>query len=333
MGVGLDFLRIARAQTAAVEGAGFPLAAYLGGAPVWSLPLFALFGILAHFGGFGENSVSDIEFDRVDPNKRDHPVVSGRIAVRNAMLFVYACQVLGILLFAAVLEARGHLLLVPIAAFAGYVVLGHAYNFLGKRWKPGAVLEISGAFALAFLACGTAWTGRLSEPVGLVGAFAFAWVAYQIAALGEGKEIAVRSEKNLLRQLGMETSADGTELRSSHAAFAFTGALTWVKIGVLGVIAWQFGSWRWFVPVVIVSMLFLRSMNDLAFLPGRWDRTRFLRLAGICEAGGYLLLVLAVAPRLGAPLVVVFVALPVLWFVGLNRLLWSRTGSAWAPGV
>src|SRR5271157_5449292 len=199
MGEGLDLLRIARAQTAAVEGAGFPLAAYLGGAPVWSLPLFALFGILAHFGGFGENSITDIGLDRLDPNKRDHPVVSGRVAVHRAMLYVYACQALALLLFLGLLEARGTVAVLPVAALLGYIGLGHAYNFLGKRWKPGAVLEISGAFALAFLACGTAWTGRTTVLVDIVAVYAFFMVAFQIAIAGELKEIERDNEENLLR--------------------------------------------------------------------------------------------------------------------------------------
>jgi 4-hydroxybenzoate polyprenyltransferase len=330
----LDYLRIARAQTAAVEGAGFPLAAWIGGAPLWILPLFALFGIFAHFGGFGQNSITDLEYDRRDPNKQDHPVVAGRVRVSEANAFVYGCQILGILIF--VMIGISHLalttLVLPCALLGGYVLLGTAYNLYGKRNKPLAVLEISGAFTLAFLAAGTLWTGHATTLVWTVGAYAFVFTAFQIALAGEVKELAQAGERNLLRRLGSRILPEEW-FWPGILVVVFGFILSFGKAITLGAVAWEVdGSW-WYVAVFFVSWMSFTVYTSLLLRPGPFDRGHRVRVMGIGEAGSYLLLVLALAPALWPWLWVPFIVLPVLWFVTLNRALWSRTGSAWAPGV
>jgi 4-hydroxybenzoate polyprenyltransferase len=366
MGVIADYLRIGRAQTAAVEGAGFPLAAWIGGAPLWTLPLFAILGIVAHLGGFGENGITDLAYDRGDPSKLDHPLVSGRVPFRRGLVFVYACQAAGVAVFVGVLGLAHEHSGVPVLAFVGYILLGHAYNLLGKAWKPGAVLEISGAFALAFLACATAWTGRATDLVWAVATYAFAFTAFQIAVAGELKELGQRNEGNLLRRLGsrvgpgllgaasptLATVVDsGASVTGDTEPFLLVGRATWwfglvlsaLKALALAFVAslvsgavlwplWSFGT-PWGTLIAFVSGFAFAAYSTVLLWPGPFDRGTRLRIMGIGEAGSYLLLVFALAPALWPWLLPAFVVLPVLWFAGMNRWLWARTGSAWAPGV
>jgi len=359
MSAALDYLRVGRAQTAAVEGAGFPLAAWIGGAPLWALPLFALLGILAHLGGFGENGISDLAYDRQDPSKLEHPLVSGRLSFSSGLAFVYGCQAAGVALFIALefaSPAPKSLLLLPVLAFLGYILLGHVYNFLGKVWKPGAVLEISGAFALAFLACGSLWTGGADTTVWLVTAYAFVFVGYQIGLAGEIKELGQMNESNLLRRLGSRVGpgllgaaspslagvvAGGATVIGNRAPFLLTGRGTWwlahfltiAKVGTLTAIAYLVGGEVWARVVFFGSFVSLGIYEVVLLSPGPFDRPRRLKVMGLGEAGSYLLLVLALAPSLWMWLLPAFLLLPVAWFAILNRVLWSRTGSVWAPGV
>ena len=356
-----DALRLFRAQTAAVEGAGFPLAAWIGGAPLWTLPLFAVLGILSHFGGFGENGITDLAYDRLDPSKADHPLVTGRMRFRRGLTLVYGCQVAGIALFLSILFGHATDVTVPLFAFVGYVFLGHVYNFTGKWWKPGAVLEISGSFTLAFLAVATAWTGRTSMLVVVVAAYAFIFTAFQIAVAGELKELAQANEKNLLRRLGMavvspfaplfqiadsvQTHGDTVAMgdRTPPRHFLTLGwppyggllaiALSMAKAAALGVVAWLVAGPLWGFVVWSVTLVAFIFYTWALLRPGSFDRPKRVRTMGIGEASSYLFLVLAVMPLLLPWLWVLFIVLPVAWFVGLNRMLWSGSGSAWAPGV
>jgi len=357
-----DYLRIGRAQTAAVEAAGFPLAAHIGGAPLWALPLFALLGLLSHLGGFGENGITDLAYDRQDPSKLDHPLVSGRISFRRGLAFVYGCQAAGVLLFLLLLWRSGSAgSEVTVPAFVGYIILGHAYNFWGKSWKPGAVLEISGAFALAFLACGSLWTGRADALVWAVTVYAFVFTAFQIAVAGELKELGQPNESNLLRRLGSSVGPGllgaasqmitqivkgrGAAVRGNTDPFLLTGkgawylalALSTAKAAALGAVAWLAGSaflgtnWGFQIGLFTWGAFFVYSVALL--IPGPFERGTRLRIMGIGEAASYLLLVVALTPLLWPWLSAAFLLLPVVWFASMNRLLWSRTGSAWAPGV
>ena len=335
------YLRLARAQTAAVEGAGFPLAAWIGGAPLWALPLFALLGILCHFGGFGENGITDLSYDRADPSKATHPLVTGALPRPRAMAFVLGCQMGGLVLFYGVFGWLGHAGdSLPFLAFLSYVVLGHVYNFLGKRWKPGAVMEISGAFALAFLACATAWTGRASVLVWAVMAYAGAMTAFQIAIAGELKELGQANEKNLLRRLGARIArreaprgtAEELELDAGPRVWTLSMGLTGLKLATLIVIAFL-AVWWWGVFTAGVAGVALTVYTAALLAKRTWDRPKLMRLMGLGEAGSYLLLVLALVPRLGVELAVGFLVLPVVWYTGMNRALWVGTGSSWAPGV
>jgi 4-hydroxybenzoate polyprenyltransferase len=358
-----DFMQLGRTQTACAEGAVFPLIAYLGGAPLWTLPLFALIGFLVHVGGFAENGMSDLKYDRTDPNKSHHPVVAGRIPTRSGWIFAEGVFAAGAILFFALALYRGaYLAMLP---FAGFLVFARAYNFLGKSWKPGAVLSISLCFSLSPLACGMLWTDRISPIVFAVFLFAFALEAFQIAVSGEIKDVGQMEEKNLLRDLGARLTPGGpmnyiTPLLLTNdttasargrafsgdwfypglAAFVLAGVLTLAKILTLEwvasvvVVSWSWpGGFLWILMSGIVGTLVLAVGYLLPVLaPGPFDRGRRVRTMGLGEAAGYLLLVLVVSPLLLPWLWLPFVVVPVLWYAGFNRAIWS-TGSAWAPGV
>lgn len=346
MGTASDLLRLGRAQTAAVEGAGFPLAAWIGGAPLWTLPVFALLGVIAHLSGFGENSLTDLEFDRKDPSKADHPVVAGRISVRGGWTFVLVMQAMAIVVLALLTWSSGHW--VAWVPFIGYIGLGHAYNLVGKKWKPGAVLEISGAFALAFLAMAMVWTGRFDNTITAVAVYAFLFTGFQIAIAGELKELGQPNERNLLRNLGTRVTPEISPLVSresirpeallpslvvSEQVWAFAFILSAAKAIAIGTVGWMVLGPEWGLIIGAVSGGFFVAYTVALLRPGPYDRPRLLRIMGGGEAASYVLLVLALAPTLWPWLLVAFIVAPVVWFISMNRLLWNTSGSAWAPGV
>ena len=344
-----DYFQLARAQTAAVEGAGFPLAAWIGGAPLWILPFFVLYGILAHFGGFGENSFSDLSYDRLDPSKAAHPLVSGRMTPREALAFVYGSQAAAFALFLGMLQYSSHLSPLPLAAFFGYQILGHLYNYTGKWAKSAAVLEISGAFALGFLASGAAWTGNATGLVWAVMVYAFLMTAFQIAVAGELKEIERSNEKNLLRRMGSRVGpgvlgaasptlarihdaavVSGAKITGDDRPFLLTSGRSWglglglsaakaVAIGAVGYLLLG-GTWGEIAFFVAFAVFYLYTVTLLR--SGPFDRRRRVKIMGAGEATSYLVLVFALAPALWPWLLAAFLVLPVLRFTGIKICIW-----------
>lgn len=354
-----DFARVGRLQTAAMEMGGLTLAAYIGGAPVAWLPYVAVLALIIHAGGFGMNSASpyDLRLDRMDPAKRDHPIVAGRVSTRQAWAFVTAMLVLGFGMFGVLTWVTGTW--VAWLPFVGFVVWGALYNLTGKLNKVAAGLEISTAFALAFLAFGMLWTGRASPLVWAVVVFAWTLVCFQILLAGEVKELAQSNEPNLLRRLGAtvgppmpalagliedvvrgggavavnKRALTGDWLLPSRAAWFLAFGLSYAKAAALGVVAYLVLGWWWGIAVAVAAY-FVFGVYTVALLrPGPFARPKRMVVMGAGEAASYLLLVLALVPALWPWLWALFVVLPVAWFVTLNRVLWSGSGSAWAPGV
>jgi hypothetical protein len=265
--------------------------------------------------------------------------VTGQLPLPRGVAFVVGCQAAGLGLFFGVLGTLGRTW-TPLAAgaFLGYIALGHAYNFLGKRWKVGAVLEISGAFALAFEACGTSWTGHVNALIWGVTLYAGLMVAFQIGIAGELKELGQLGERNLLRKLGAAiipkpTWGGGPYFHAPRPVWALSWVLTTGKALALGIVGdLAFGPF-WGVGAFTLGFAVLTLYQYRLLHSGGWDRSSKLHVMGMGEATSYLLLVVAVGPVLGIAVGAAFAILPVLWYVAMNRALWMGTASSWAPGV
>ena len=168
------------------------------------------------------------------------------------------------------------------------------------------------------------------------------------------------NEKNLLRRLGTtvaplmdsqlagviddfvrsgaavvvsKRAVSGDSLFTSRRTWALAFGLSAMKAVAIGAVAYLLLGWWWGIAVAVVSYVAFSLYTVALLRPGPFDRARRVKLMGIGEAGSYLLLVLALVPVLWPWLWVAFIILPVLWYVSMNRVLWSGSGSAWAPGV
>ncbi len=333
-----DVARLGRLQTAVLEMLGFAIAGILGGFPIAWIPVLVVFGLLAHLAGFGMNSVSDFlaGYDTRDPAKADHPLVAGRMSVREATSWVFLWVCFGILMEGAILFAtleRGISIGLPLLAFAAYLALGTLYNVSGKGHKAVKVLEISAAYALGFLAVGTAWTGTSTWLVDLVAFYIFLYGAYDIAIAGELKDIGQAHEDNLLRRLGANVEPETLWLLMGPKAQVLAAILALGKTLVVAAIASAQGVVLWAVLITLPTLVILSLYGKILLHSGPYDRPRRMKTMGLGEAASYLLAVIALAPVLGVAGTAALTVLPVLWFVGVNRWLWPSTGSSWAPGV
>ncbi len=333
-----DVARLGRLQTAVLEMLGFAIAGILGGFPITWSPVLVGFGLVAHLAGFGMNSVSDFlaGYDTQDPAKANHPLVAGRMSVREATCWVGLWTSLGILMEAIILLValdRKVSAWTPALAFAGYLGLGTLYNVSGKGHKTVKILEISSAYALGFLAVGTAWTGTSTWLVDVVALYIFLYGAYDIAIAGELKDISQAHEDNLLRRLGADVEPGTLWFLVSRKVQVLAAILTLGKAIVVAAIAYAAGGVLWTVLIAIPTLGIFGLYDRKLLCSGPYDRPRRMKTMGLGEAVSYLLSVVALAPVLGIAGTAAIIVLPVLWFLGVNRWLWPSTGSSWAPGV
>lgn len=346
-----DVLILGRMQTAAVEVGLFPLVAWLGGVPwVW-LPFFIVLGLLEHFGAFGENSLSDLAYDKNDPAKQDHPLVAGRMTEKQGWLYVGLAQALAFSMFLWLVTWRGTVW--TLAPFLMFMLTGYLYNHRSKGNKMLGGIAIAVSYASLALAIAGSWGHALST--GALEAI-FLWnggyVLYQIWVAGEVKEVGQQNEHNLLRGLGTRVK-DGRLIVSADViglSLILVLSKLWTFLEVYGTVvlhqpfpwyivphllSWSWSLW-WPTLMAVVILLFLLAYDAKLLKPGKFDRPQRMKVMGLGEAFSYVLLPVMLFWILPVWFFLYLVLGPVVFFAGLNRVLYVKKGtskSSFAPGV
>ncbi len=327
-----DWLVFSRTHTAALTIPGALMGAFLAD-PATTPTRLALVGVwawLAHGAGFAVNNLLDLAWDRADPNKRHHPLVSGAIQERDAwlatLLASFAALVLGCWL------GRDH----PASWLAlwGFVGFGTLYNHQCKV-SLLAPLWISVSFACiplyAWLAMGGGWSWTILYLV----AYSFLLMVAQIAVSGYAKDLACAGEVNLLRRWGAEVTPRGEwhfPVEAIMMAFVLRWALATlgafyfalhlpIQVGALTGVAIQcVAAWVLCGPL-------LRTLRN-----GWMPRAQRVKWMGLAEILAYWFLVGSLAFDLLVAWVVGLVVAPLAYYVVANRVYWGR-GHALGPAV
>lgn len=329
------WLQFFRLHTASAEIGGFGIAAYLAGVRSFALIPIFLFAVLVHAAGFGENSLVDWVkgYDRVDPSKAHHPLNMGTIKTAMAKDAIITLHAAGIALFALLVityraGANDAHLAIAIPSFALAIILGNIYNFYGKVNKPLAPVEISLTFSLFTVAVYYGLGGNGGTVPDLLFLYAFFYVFFQIAQMGEAKELGQMNERNLLRRMGSYVDGDGI-YHFSRANNVFMWSLAAVKGAILISLALIVEGTDLAGALTILLIFAVLVSYGLLFMRVR-TRSRALRIMGAGEALSYVILVPSIIAVQQWSYVLLFVLLPMLYFVGVNRVTW---GTLIAPQV
>jgi hypothetical protein len=310
---------------------GLAIAAYLGGVQPAYLILFVLLGWLVHSAGFGMNSLVDYlyGYDKADPSKSHHPLVSGRITVLQATVFVFGLQIVSIFYFILLSHTA-----LSLAAFAIYVLSGWLYNLLAKRNKWAAMAYLGISMGALFFA-GATVNGVTTTTIIAASLYTCFTTVFQIGICGDLKDLdAGTSEVNVLQQLG--THVDNGMMVTSAGGYALAFALSAIKTAFIWYFAYTIIP-LWSIPVAIISgaVFFLFSYREME---GNrpYNHAYRLKLIGLGEVMAYILLVIAAFPLFlsWAPYAFVFYfIIPPAYYFLMNRAIWPASGSGWAPGV
>ncbi len=127
-----------------------------GGSAAAAVTTFACFCAISS-AGYLVNDLSDVEFDRRHPHKRNRPIASGELGIRTAWTLAVALAVAGIAVstIAVSLEVG--------AIVAGYGAATVAYTFVLKQQVIIDVMTIAGLFILRVVAGAVAVDAHASE--------------------------------------------------------------------------------------------------------------------------------------------------------------------------
>jgi len=345
------YARLTRFQTVPLEMVPATVGAVVAtGGPFNTQVLsWAVFGMLYHLVGYGQNSLEDWKrgWDTDDPNKQHHPLNAGRIPQRTAELFVYGLFAV-LILYTTVIASNWVAL---VLLLTGPVLCGTLYNTVGKRtrWK---FLFIAYSHTTVFALPYYSITGAV-DPLLLLGSlYVFASIVFQIAVSGEIKDI-TQDEANFLRELGarVEPGRDGHRIEFSWAGqlFAYGIRSVTVALGIAFgyVVGQQFGragptlfgsgvtesqgesprlqSWVNVKEVTLAGIGALSVILTWSMLQsGPSDRTERIATMMQVEICSALMLLVAVVPIIGVSTVAVLSVASGTWVMVFNKLEWGR---------
>jgi 4-hydroxybenzoate polyprenyltransferase len=346
MAVGAStLLRLARVQTMVLTALtpliGAAVFYGLSGDGAWShwadLALLFAMGACLHLFGFVLNEWADLEVDRMSPDLRGKPLVSGDVSSRAALVGAVLGGLLGFLPLLMVSTTAW-----PLVMYAASLALMGIYDLWGKRAPLDHLLagSLSALLLAGIFASGAfdATDGRhLSILLGLLG-LQYLQNLFQNAIEGGIKD-ADHDAAAGARTFAVvtRTLVEAGRVRPSTtfllAAWAMKGLhmgiLVWMAVCVVG---YDLASVEGIgaMAVVALSMVAMAATMARFLTDVEFDRPRLKRFFSAHEMATYMGTITIIVPLVGLTFAVALVGLPVVWFVASNIALYGR---ALEPGV
>jgi len=303
---------------------GVVLGYVLAGNPLFDLRAlaWALFALIYHAFGFLQNNILDLDYDRKDPSKAHHPLITGEITVEKAM----ALDVLLLFLMFGVQIALAPGQPIPSIVLCISTILGTLYNYKCKRSLLGPVF-ITGAFGtlvmVPYLSYGVSlkpFRLEFSLLMTFLVGFSVFLMLYQISVEGYLKDMKQVDEVNLLRAMGSTLNND--ELKLSLQAEVYANSLAAAKALMLAGIFVVARTAMWaFLGCLAMTIAFYHFSAKLV-APGAFHHDKRVKQMALVEVFSYFALVFAIEGVIGWMGVVALIALSMLWFVVMNKVMW-----------
>lgn len=239
----------------------------------WLFLLFAIGALAMRGAGCTVNDLIDRDFDRQVERTRNRPLAAGRLAVGQALAFIAAQALVGLLVV---------LQLAPVAILVALLSLPliPAYPFMKRiTWWPQAFLGIT--FNWGVLVGFAQMTGGLRPEALVLYAAGILWtLGYDtIYAHQDKTDDALVGVRSTARRLGIATPAWLAGFYSS----------SFLLIALAGAIAHKgWGFWLLLLPVAWSLLRQLRGL-DIDDPGGCLERFRMNRLTGLLVAAAFLL--------------------------------------------
>jgi len=329
-----EWLQLFRSQTASATFILLLTFYLLGGGELFSPMGLALIvaSLLIHYSTFGQNSLNDflLGYDKVDPNKKHHPLVSGKIKpeqaikVINVMLFLSS-------LFCVILALHGaNPTLALTFSFLAYTS-GYWYNSGFSKVSLLKPIPITIAFTSIGLYAYFLSAKELTTLAILCVLYVALTMLFQIGIEGELKDYKDTKEVNILHKISKDTFVTlGVILKIVNLLVGmYIASLVWANLPAISRIAIAIISFLTIVASLFI-MRYLFNYGLIIYETCRKCRKYVLRYCALMEILTIYYLLIVLIPKIGLVNVLFMTILGIVYFMAMNKINW---GTLVAPMV
>jgi len=142
-----EYLKLSRSFNAGLTAIAPVLGAIANGeSNLYRLILFFLVGFFGHCYGFALNDIIDYKIDKLAPELKDRPLVSGKISLRNAWVFTIATLFISLIFAIYIAFLYSNFITLIILFFSALSIT--IYDLISKRYPAMDIFVAGGIFFL-----------------------------------------------------------------------------------------------------------------------------------------------------------------------------------------
>lgn len=326
----VDWLRVFRAQTYPASLLLVLIFYFLGGGELisWYTLYLALFTLITHYSSFGHNSLMDscrvprigeLPYDVQDPNKKHHPLVSGRIDLQKAHKVIHSLLILSVVYgIVLVYFSEGNKFLATVCLLL-CLAFGHAYNDGLDKASYHNYLVISSCFTAFGLFGYFLVAEKFSIEAILLAVYVFFLEWFENNVEGSLKEIETKAEKNIMSLLGCRVQKG--ELIIPVKAKIYGLSIKVISLLALAPLLAIFDNVACKVIYIVFSVITLKKAITI-LTGGKYDRDKLLIAFSIEEILSIFLPYFVLSPVLGFQ-ILLLLPVGVAYFLAINKINWG----------
>ena len=300
-----------------------------------------LIGIIIHIFGEILNDYIDYDVDKANIELSTKPLVSGDISKKGALILMIISLIVLI-----VIGVFSRFNILSLLIFIAASVTGIIYQLKSKKWFHSAIFLSAWAFLIILF--GGVYAGQyqnlLDVPalVYIISILGFFHLWINTAILGHLKDVKNDAEcgiRTFPMRFGVKVLGEG---KSSRLIIPMNFKIFVLSIQAINLIVA-------FVPIIFYKMFYDGNVNMLLLFFGLvllsvmilgsqfkilwhklFERNKLMRMMAIREIGTYCLAIVIIAPLIGWMLFLVFIFLPLIWFLLMNILF---SGNPMQPSI
>ena len=327
----LEYLKLFRLQTGATTAIA-PVIGYLVLAAqlnheinIFKLSIIFLIGIFMHIFEFVLNEYIDLEVDKRSPDLSEKPLVKGTISPGAALGVVFGSMIIVYILTFIYFFSIWSLILLTLAFEFGAI-----YDIHGKRFAGSDFTLALWIFFFCLFGASTVsleFTGLLY----LIAGLGFLQIVFNNAIEGGLKDSdhdAAAGAKTLAGALGVKVKLNRIKIPVAFkfAAYSIKGGHIFLIILIILIGTVQLNNYYDIFQIfLIVILIFLILSTLITFLSKQqFNRSKLKRIFSTHEIATYFVAPILLLQLIGPSVVFGLLILPLIWYIGLNMILYGR---------
>lgn len=321
-----EYLRLFRLHTGAAT-ASAPLIGGLimGQRDISALVVLFFIGIFYHIFGFVLNEYVDINVDKKSTDLKEKPLVSGSITKNQALsiviISIFCCYLFVFIFFRSIYT---------FSFLSLSIILGMLYDLYGKKIL-GMDFVLAGGFFFLCLTGSSTISTNFNNLIYLFCLLYFFQIVYNNAVEGGLKDVdhdSLAGAKTLSTFMGVNVKKGFQNITKSFVFFSY--ALRIIFLGLVIFLGMQPQLLFWtdkhiFEILIVIVLIVVYFASLLSFLKSmKFDRGRLKKIFSVNEMTSFFIVLIVLSPLIGRYLTVFLMALPAVWYLVFNVVLYGK---------